>query len=118
MFADCSVAVNLETNILKSLEVTWKFDPMFTAAIQADFDLDGDGEISSKESKTIYRYAFSNLAMYDYFIYVQTGSAEYVPSEIKNFNAWMEYGSLIYNFQVPFQVRIEDVLTIAVIDNE
>ena len=117
MFLDTRLELDLEENRVIGVELTWWFDPMFSTGIIADYDMNSDGIFDAQEIKHIYDYAFSNLETYEYFTYLTTGEKSYVPAKIKNFNARVEDGTLIYNFYIPFDTAIIDnVFSVAIYD--
>ena len=117
MFIDTRLAFEIAGERLERLEITWYFDPLFTASIRGDFDEDGNGSFDEYETCQIREYAFSNLANYDYFTFVMTGGKTYVPQNIENFDAFMEDSQLVYRFSVPFSLPITgNRLSVAIYD--
>jgi ABC-type uncharacterized transport system substrate-binding protein len=117
MFIDTRLKLDIDGERLEKLEITWYFDPLFTASIRGDFDEDGNGSFDDYETDQIRQYAFSNLANYDYFTFVMTGGKTYVPQSIENFRAFMENSQLVYRFTVPLSLPIaENELSVAVYD--
>ena len=113
MFIDTQLEVRLDGNHLDGyhldgLEITWYFDPMFTASIVNDFDEDGNGFFSEHEVDLIYENAFSNLADFDYFTFVNTNSSTLSPGTIEEFTAYMEGQTLVYRFFASFDIPIPD----------
>ncbi len=102
MFIDTRLAISLEENNLKGIGITWWFDPMFTASIQADFDEDKNGSFDAREVGLIQEYAFSNLKNYDYFTFVTEGGSTLVPETIETFTARLDQGTLVYEFYTSF----------------
>ncbi|MCD6587085.1 MAG: DUF1007 family protein, partial [Candidatus Fermentibacteraceae bacterium] len=50
MFIDTEMDVRLNGSTLSGIQITWHFDPMFTAAIAGDFDSNGNGQFSTSET--------------------------------------------------------------------
>ncbi|MCK4504841.1 MAG: DUF1007 family protein [Candidatus Aegiribacteria sp.] len=108
MFIDTKLEVRLSGDRLDGLEITWFFDPMFTASIVNDYDLNGNGSFSSSEVELVYENAFSNLADFDYFTYVSTGNTTLSPSAVEDFAVFMDGQTLAYRFFVPFDIHCCD----------
>lgn len=117
MFIDTQLGFEIAGERLERMEITWYFDPLFTASIRGDFDEDGNGSFDEYETDQIRQYAFSNLANYDYFTFVMTGGKTYVPQSIEEFSAFMENSQLVYRFTVPFRLPIAgNELSVAIYD--
>ena len=71
MFIDTRLKIDIQGNSLKQIEITWYFDPMFTASIVGDFDGDRNGVFTPEETEEVREYAFSNLENYDYFTFLE-----------------------------------------------
>lgn len=123
MFIDTRLEVRLDGNCpdgnrLDGLEITWYFDPMFTASIVNDFDEDGNNFFSEHEIDSIYENAFSNLADFDYFTFVNTNSTTLSPCTVEEFTVYMEGQTLVYRFFAPFDIPISDVsFAVAIYDD-
>ena len=108
MFIDTKLEVRLSGERLDGLEITWFFDPMFTASILNDWDVDGNRSFSSSEVEMVYENAFSNLAGFDYFTFVSTGNTTLSPSAVEEFNVFMDGQTLVYRFYAPFDMPVRD----------
>ena len=118
MFIDTKLEVRLSGNQLDGLEITWFFDPMFTASIVNDWDVNGNGSFSSSEVDLVYENAFSNLADFDYFTYVSTGNTTLSPSVVEDFTVFMDDQTLVYRFFVPFDIPVCDgIFSVAIYDH-
>ncbi len=118
MFIDTRLEVRLSGDCLDGLEITWYFDPMFTASIMNDWDSNGNGSFSSSEIDRIYENAFSNLADFDYFTYISTGSTTLSPSVVEDFTVYMEGQILAYRFFVPVDMQVCDgCFSVAIYDH-
>ncbi len=118
MFIDTEMEVRLNGSVLSGVQITWHFDPMFTAAITGDFDSNGNGLFSTSETSEVFNNAFSNLETFDYFTFVSVDGQTYSPSRIENFSVYMEDGALVYQFYCPFNIHVEEgVFRIAIYDS-
>lgn len=117
MFIDTEMEVRLQGDILDGIEITWHFDPMFTAAITTDFDNNGNGQFSTGETAEVFSNAFSNLETSDYFTFVNIDGQIYSPTQIEEFSVFIEDGALVYRFFCPFNIRITNgVFSVAIYD--
>ncbi len=118
MFIDTELEIRLAGEYLDGLEITWFFDPMFTASVLNDYDLNGNGSFSSSETQAVYENAFSNLESFDYFTYVSTGNTTVSPSEVEDFSVFMDGQILVYRFFAPFDMPVSDgCFSIAIYDH-
>lgn len=118
MFIDTEMEVRLQGDILSGLEITWHFDPMFTAAITTDFDRNGNGQFSSTECSEVFSSAFSNLETSDYFTFLDVDGQIYSPEQIEEFSVFIEDGALVYRFFCPFNIRVTTgVFRVAIYDS-
>lgn len=108
MFIDTKLEVRLSGDRLDGLEITWFFDPMFTASIVNDWDVNGNGSFSPSEVELVYENAFSNLADFDYFTFVSTGNTTLSPSTVEEFTVFMDGQTLVYRFYTPFDITVRD----------
>ena len=108
MFIDTMLEIRLSGDRLEGLEITWFFDPMFTASIAGDWDEDGNGSFSEREVGLVYENAFSNLADFDYFTYVSSGNTTLSPSVVEDFTVFMDGQTLVYRFFVPIDIVLCD----------
>lgn len=108
MFIDTRMRIELDQTRLEGLEITWYFDPLFTASIIGDFDEDKNGRFDVEETEEIRQYAFSNLANFDYFTFVMSGGGTYTPQNIEHFEAFLEGSQLVYRFYAPFGIDIAE----------
>ena len=105
MFIDTEMEVRLCNNTLEGIEITWHFDPMFTAAICADFDCNGNGLFNQDETSVVFSNAFSNLESSEYFTFVNIDGRVYSPEQIDEFSVFIQDGALVYRFFCPFNLR-------------
>jgi len=118
MFIDTEMEVKLNGSVFSGIQITWHFDPMFTAAITGDFDSNGNGLFSESETSEVFNNAFSNLETFDYFTFVSADGQTHTPSRIENFSVYMEDGALVYQFYCPFNIHVEEgVFRIAIYDS-
>ncbi|WP_321990975.1 DUF1007 family protein [Marispirochaeta aestuarii] len=108
MFIDTRLKIDIQGNSLKQIEITWYFDPMFTASIVGDFDGDRNGVFTPEETEGVREYAFSNLENYDYFTFLELNGTTHVPRRIENFRVFVENRQLVYRFSIPFDLEVKE----------
>ncbi|MCK5785355.1 MAG: DUF1007 family protein [Candidatus Sabulitectum sp.] len=106
MFIDTEMEVRLNQDMLVGIEITWYFDPMFTAAITADFDRNGNGQFSPGETGEVYANAFSNLHSSDYFTFLTIDDHTLSPGAIEEFSVFLDESTLVYSFFCPFNTPV------------
>lgn len=90
---------------LAGFHVRWKFDDMFAGMIAEDHDRNHNGRLEPDEVQSIRENAFSYLAEFNYFIFVNIGNKPFKVKYTTDFTATLEDGRLEYRFFVPCHVR-------------
>ncbi|MBL8968070.1 MAG: DUF1007 family protein [Spirochaetaceae bacterium] len=85
------------------IRVEWLFDPMFSASIIGENDLNHDGRFDKAENERVRKGAFANLANYGYFIFLRKGDKRVCPDRVEAFEASQRDGRLVYRFRVPLE---------------
>lgn len=118
MFIDTEMDVRVSGSTLEGIQITWYFDPMFTAAITTDFDRDGNGVFTDAETEQVYQNAFSNLESSQYFTFVGVSGSTLSPSCTEEFAVFMEGDALVYRFFCPFNIQVPNgTFTVAIYDS-
>ena len=109
-FAHPHVFIEQKTKIifddigLAGFKIHWKFDEMFSVMIGEDFDTDKNGILDKNEVATIKEKAFGYIAPHNYYIHIKIDDKPFAVKFVKNFNATLSYGKLIYDFFIPCHV--------------
>lgn len=92
--------LNVENNQLKSIDVEWTLDPMFSQMVLGDFDLNRNGKFENSERYEVYK---AIVAMKDvgYFIRPTLNNRKIWLKELKNFTVRQDKGLVIYRFTIP-----------------
>jgi len=93
---------------LAGFRVTWTFDEMFSVMISEDFDSDHNQALDTKEVAVIKEKAFGYIAPYNYYIHVRIDGKPFEVKFIKEFNAWLDNGTVCYEFFIPCHVTAVD----------
>lgn len=104
-FAETYLTISFDQNGLTAIKVRWLFDEMFSAMMAEDFDQDRNGRFSPEEVKLIEKEAFSNLVNYGYFTHIWIDGRKFEIKWVKDFNASLHKGRLIYSFTIPCHVK-------------
>jgi nickel/cobalt exporter len=97
--------LNVEKNSLKSLEVEWTLDPMFSQMVLGDFDLNRNGKFENAERHEVYK-AIEQMKEMGFFIRPTLNNRNIRLKELKNFTVRQERGLVIYRFTIPMDTPI------------
>ncbi|NWH04105.1 DUF1007 family protein [Desulfobacter latus] len=93
---------------LAGFRVNWTFDEMFSVMISEDFDSDHNQALDATEVAVIKEKAFGYIAPYNYYIHVRIDGKPFEVKFIKSFNAWLDNGTVCYEFFIPCHVTAVD----------
>ena len=100
--------VVFDTAGLAGLRVNWRFDEFFTQMILEDYDRNQNNRLEPREVETIEKEAFRYLENYDYFTFIKINQHPFKVKYVRDFNAFIHKGKLVYEFFVPCHVRAID----------
>lgn len=104
-----------DDNGLAGFRMWWKFDDMFASMIAEDHDLNRNGQFEPNEVQIVKEKAFSYIAESSYFIFIKIDGQPFQVKWVKDFNAVLKDGRMVYEFFVPCHVTaVETVKTITV----
>lgn len=89
---------------LAGIKVRWKFDDMFASMIAEEHDVNQNGILEPAEIQEVKEKAFSFISEHSYFTFVKIGNTPFQVKFIKDFNAVLENGKLVYEFLIPCHV--------------
>ena len=119
VFADATTIAVFDHTGFAGLRNLWTFDEMYSAAILASADTDGDGKISEKEAPKIRDAVLGPIAASNYHNYVMVGTEFLAARGITEFKATMKNGKLVLDFMVVIPVPAKQdytMITVAVSD--
>ena len=93
---------------LAGFRVNWTFDEMFSVMISEDFDSDHNQVLDAQEVAVIKEKAFGYIAPYNYYIHVRIDGKPFKVKFIKTFNAWLDNGTVCYEFFIPCHISAAD----------
>ena len=89
---------------LAGFKVRWIFDDMFAGMIAEDYDANNNGTLEPAEVEQVKAKAFSFISEYDYFCFVKIDEKPFKVQYVKDFQAILKDGKLVYEFLVPCHV--------------
>ncbi len=107
-FIDSEVECEFSRTGLEGFWISWTFDPMFTAQIIMDYDIDRNGSFSETEILDIEENAFSNLINYNYFTYITENKRTFRPDNVTGFSASISGDDVCYRFFIPYRSAISN----------
>ncbi len=104
VWIDVSLELRFESQVLRSMRVTWVFDEYYSAFAVQDFDANGNGKLDAEELAVLDE-GHKGLSEYSYFTHLKIGNGlalENLKVEtVENFKASMMEDRLVYVFDVP-----------------
>ncbi|MGE4473208.1 MAG: DUF1007 family protein [Sulfuricurvum sp.] len=105
--------LNIDKNILSSLDVEWTLDPMFSQMVLGDFDLNRNGKFENSEKYEVYK-AIEQMNEVGFFIRPTINNRKIWLKELKGFSVRQEKGLVIYRFRIPMNEPIRQSLHLRV----
>lgn len=115
VFADVKIKAVFGQNGFTGVQNQWSFDEVYSAAMVASADADGDGKIAGKETDEIKTLVLGPLQQSNYYNYVMAGTKFLPAGKIEGFSAAMKNGKLVLDFKVAFSVPVTSDYTMLVI---
>lgn len=101
IWIEASAQLQLTQGAVRAIEVTWVFDDLYSYAVAADFDRDGDGRLDAAELQELAELSRQNLADYGFFTHLRIAGEHRSPRQVKDFRATVEEERIVYRFTVP-----------------
>lgn len=108
LFIDFKTHALIDSSGLKGLYINWDFDPMFSAVLVEEYDLDMDGKFSKSEQTSLMQTAFKKTAEADYYAIITVdGKKIKIPKATKFSARLSENGEVVsYTFFFPVPLAI------------
>jgi len=90
---------------LAGIRVGWRFDEFFSSMIVSDYDENKNGVFEKSEIIKIENAAFRNLSEFNYFTFIKINGQPFKVKYVREFNASLDKGFLIYEFFIPCHVK-------------
>lgn len=115
VFADVSVKAVFSQDAFTGVQNRWTFDEVYSAAMFASADENGDGKITGNEIDEVKRLVLDPLQQSGYFNYV-TVESKFAPAQkIEGFSVAMQNGKLVLDFKVAYSIPATSEYTMLVI---
>lgn len=105
--------LNISNNTLKSVDVEWTLDPMFSQMVLGDFDTNRNGAFEPSERNEVYK-AIQTMDEFGFFIRPTLNNKKIWLKELKNFAVRQERGLVIYRFTIPTNTPIKQILNLSI----
>lgn len=106
VFVDAKVQVLFDEKGFSGIKNHWVYDEIYSAAMIASVDSDGDGTFSAQEGEKLKSTILGDLEKMNYFNYVQWGSDFLKVEELQKFRASVVNRRLVLDFIVIFSVPV------------
>jgi ABC-type nickel/cobalt efflux system permease component RcnA/ABC-type uncharacterized transport system substrate-binding protein len=101
--------LNVSNNTLKSVDVEWTLDPMFSQMVLGDFDTNRNGKFEKSERYEVYK-SIAAMKEMGFFIRPTLNNRKIWLKELKNFTVRVEKGLVVYRFNIPLNEPIKQSL--------
>ncbi|WP_255416847.1 MULTISPECIES: DUF1007 family protein [unclassified Fibrobacter] len=115
VFLDATVKVLFNETGLTAVRNHWVYDEMYSTAMMASGDKNGDGSITGAELAWFQKTILDPVSTSNYFNYVLNGTKFLGVEKIVNFKASMNNGRLTLDFDVVFTCPVKDDYTMIVV---
>lgn len=96
---DVGYKINFNEKNLSNIDVTWKFSPMLSQAIIADFDEDRDNKLSSPNEIKEVKRTVDALVPVNFFTFINVDEKDVKLVKISNFKIKVKLGVVEYKFR-------------------
>ena len=115
VFIDATVKAVFDDAGFSAIRNHWVYDELYSSAMMSSGDTDGDGQISDSENKWFCETILAPLKEYNYFNYIQSGTAFLKGLGLSNFKATFKNNRLVLDFETKFSIPIGSDYTMLVI---
>lgn len=108
LFIDFKTHALIDSTGLKGLYINWDFDPMFSAVLVEEYDLDMNGKFSKAEQTELMKTAFKKTAEANYYAVIKIdGKQVKIPKATKFSARQVKNGEVVsYTFFFPLPKAI------------
>jgi len=91
IFIDAKIDIHVdENNLVTSLQQIWHFDPLFSATVLLDFDLNGNRILDEPEIEVLNQTIRASLAEFDFFQSITANGRIASLAEPDHLETWMQ----------------------------
>lgn len=107
IWIDATVALVAEAEKVREIAVVWKFDPLFSGMVTADFDANRNGRLDPEEIEHLTSLTVPSIAEYDYFTHLRIDGEPVKIEQIRGFRIELRDKLLYYGFSIPLEPRVD-----------
>ena len=112
VWINADVTLVFESKAIRTLEITWAFDDLYSTLIREDFDKNGDGTLDESELAEVARNQLEeNLGEFSYFTHLQIDGERLRVTEVEAFRAHFKDELLSFTFRVPLAEPVDPTKT-------
>lgn len=115
VFVDVNIKAVFDNTGFAAIENHWVYDELYSSAMMSSGDADGDGKISDSENKWFLETILNPLKEFNYFNYIQSGTAFLKVQRLSNFKASFKNNRLVLDFETKFSIPAGSDYTMVVI---
>jgi ABC-type uncharacterized transport system substrate-binding protein len=115
VFADVTIKAVFSQDGFTGVLNHWVYDEVYSAAIMASVDADGNGKITGAENESVKKLVLEPIRQSNYFNYVLKETSFLQAGKIESFSAEMKNGKLVLDFKIAFFVPVASDYTMLVI---
>jgi ABC-type uncharacterized transport system substrate-binding protein len=93
---------------LAGVKVRWKMDDMFACMVAEDHDQNRNGTLEPDEVQSVKDNAFIFIKEFSFFTFIKIDNRPFQVKFIRDFNATLKDGRLVYEFLIPCHVTATD----------
>ncbi|CAA7611743.1 conserved exported hypothetical protein [Magnetospirillum sp. LM-5] len=97
---DAHIILLFDKGLIHALQIGWKFDPVYSGTLVADFDQDKSGTLSAKEISAIEKDAFQDTLQHQYFTYASIDGQPVTWPPARDFKLLVQKDTLVYGFRL------------------
>lgn len=121
VWIDTDVTIMIENGIFKGVKNNWRFDEYFSVDVIDAIDLNKNGIIEDDEKEYAFNETFAHLKEYNHYNHLSINKKKITDYRIENFDAKIENGILIYNFEIvlnnPINVSKNNLIFLSIYDD-
>lgn len=106
LFIDFKIHALIDSTGLKGFYINWDFDPMFSAVLVEEYDLDFNGKFSKAEQTSLMKTAFKKTAEADYYAVIKVNGKNIKIPKATKFSARQVKGGEVVSYTFFFPVPV------------
>jgi len=107
VFIDVDFGLRFTERGLDAVQVTWRFDDVYSDAMLPDYLKKGERQLSAEAVARLDKDIFSQLAPYRYYTDVAVDGVPRGPAQAKGFTARVDGKVLVFEFLIPLGTPVK-----------